>query len=69
MGLKKIYEYRITHYEPKIDENRVALVMSQITFGEYNKRRKELDAEYQKMSMKINDEVKDFINSPPPKRQ
>ena len=68
MANKKIYEYRISSLEPKTDENRVALITGQITFGEYNKRRKELDAELQKTAMKINDEVKDFINSPPPKR-
>lgn len=66
---KKIYEYRISVSEPKSDENKVALITGQISFGEYNKRRKELDAEYQKTAMKINDEVKDFISGSPSKRQ
>lgn len=69
MGHRKMYEYRISVSEPKTDENRVLLITGQISFGEYNKRRKELDAEYQKIAMKINDEVKEFINAPPPKRQ
>lgn len=64
MAQKKLSEILSSTIDPKIDDDRVALITGKMTFGEYNKRRKELQAEIQKISNKINDEVKEFINSP-----
>ncbi len=65
LNMRKFYEFRISHQIPKMDENRVNLVTGRITFGEYNKRRKELLAEQLVAGKRINDEVDDFIKQPP----
>jgi hypothetical protein len=65
MSQKKIYEYRISNINPRTDDNRIALINGQISFGEYNKRRKDMDVEMQKFSLKVEDEIKEFANSPP----
>ena len=69
MANKKMYEYRTTVSDAKVDDNRINLITGKITFGEYSKKRKELEGEFQQMVNKINEEVKEFINTPPPKRQ
>jgi hypothetical protein len=69
MANKKMYEYRTTVSDAKVDDNRINLITGKITIGEYSKKRKELEGEFQQMVNKINEEVKEFINTPPPKRQ
>jgi hypothetical protein len=69
MANKRTYDFRTGGWDAKIDDNRVNLVTGKITFGEYNKHRKELEAEYQQNINKINDEVKEFIKTPSPKKQ
>ena len=65
MAQRKLSEFLISTIDPKVDDDRVALITGKLNFGEYNKRRKEIQSDIQKMSNKINEETKDFINSPP----
>ena len=69
MAIKKFVEYLTTVSDAKGDDNKINLITGIITFGEYNKKRKELEGERQQMGNKINEEVKEFINAPIPKRQ
>jgi hypothetical protein len=63
MQNKKMYEWRVTYWLPKVDENRIALINGKITYGAYNTRRKELNNEVRTVSQRFNEEVNAFINS------
>ena len=61
---KKMYEYRLKTYNPKIQEIRINLITGKINFGEFNKRRKEIVTESSLMSPKFFEEVQAFIKQP-----
>ena len=61
---KKMYEYRLKTYNPKIQEIRINLITGKINFGEFNKRRKEIVTEASLMSPKFFEEVQAFIKQP-----
>jgi len=65
---KKVYEYRLKTYNPKVQENRLNLLTGKINFGEFNKRRKELFTEGSLASQKFSEEVREFSRQPPPTR-
>lgn len=65
---KKLYEYRLKIYNPKIQEIRLSLLTGKINFGEFNKRRKELYTEGNLMSQKFSEEAREFSRQPTPAR-
>ena len=65
---KKVYEYRLKTYNPKVQDNRLNLLTGKINFGEFNKRRKELFTEGSLASQKFSEEVREFSKQPPPTR-
>lgn len=67
MGFRKTYELNMK-FAREIDDRKLALVMGEITFGEYNRSRKDMKAEYDEGMLKINEEVRAFIDSPAPLR-
>jgi hypothetical protein len=64
MFFKKYYEWKVTQLKPKIDENRINLVLGKITFGEYNLKRKEFNNEDKLATKKFNEEVLAFTREP-----
>ena len=65
---KKLYEYRLKTYNPKIQEIRLSLLTGKMNFGEFNKRRKEISTEGNLVSQKFSEEVQAFIKQPSPTR-
>lgn len=67
MLYKKAYELHMRSAR-KIDDLRVDVVMGKITIGEYKRARKDIRMDYDAGMVKVNEEVRAFINSPAPSR-